>query len=874
MKQLHFVLSIVVLLFFTNIIYGQNFPVVVQAESGTPGSDFRIVDTLGARAVTIKTNFINTLNPGNNNRVITFQVTFPDSGTYDLYARILVGKNTWDDDSYFYASGFGTKNPSSDDDWIRANGLAVLGYTISLDVVGGSGTAANGIWKWVNMSKYMGDSPPVSFRVEQGSLSQTFQIGGRENGLYIDKLVFGRTGLYFTVYNLNRGEPGSELPPGETPLGPPIAAGQSKFLGCAWDYEQAPYFAGYWNQLTPGNAGKWGSVEYTRDVMNWTVLDSAYSVTRKYHMPIKEHTLIWGAQQPPWIGGLDSAAQRQEIEEWFSVLANRYDTIEYIDVVNEPIHNAPNGMIPWGSTTPNVDYADALGGAGLTGWDWVITAFRLARQYFPDSKLILNEYSVINNTSTTQNYIEIINLLKAENLIDGIGEQAHAFTTNGVSTATLKNNLDLLAATGIPIYLTEVDIDGQTDLAQLQEIRRVFPLFWEHPAVEGITFWGFRYPVWRQQQGANLITNDDIERPAITWLKAYVNDTLTLTQSIEVSAAGDTDSIYTGGMLQMSAVVLPVNTTIPNVTWSVTPSGIATIDSYGLLSPTAAGKVTVKATAWDGSGVTGTLDITVSNILTESVTVSSSGNQDSIFVGETLQMMAAIMPENTTNPAVRWTVTPPGFAQISSDGLLTAIASGKATVKATAKDGSEVSDSMDITILNRLIQSITVSAADNKDTISIGDSLRMNAVVLPENATHPYYTWSLTPDGLAEIDTSGLLIAIAKGKVTVIATAKDESGVTGTLDITIIEKATITLDNLDYEKILVYPNPSVNGNFTIRGIEKIQQIELLDLAGIKLFGFRKYNESSINIHVNISPGIYILRLFDREQALHKKIVIN
>ncbi len=383
--------------------------------------------------------------------------------------------------------------------------------------------------------KYTGDSPPITFRVEQGSLSQTFQIGARENGLYIDKFVFGRSGLYFTVYNLNRGEAGSILPPGETPLGPPIAAGKSKFLGCAWNYDQAPYFAGYWNQLSPENAGKWGSVEYIRDIMNWTVMDSAYRVSRKYHMPIKVHTLIWGAQQPPWIGALDSTSQRQEIEEWFSALANRYDTIEYIDVVNEPIHNAPNGMIPWGTTIPNVNYAKALGGAGTTGWDWVITAFRLARQYFPESKLILNEYSVINSSTTTQTYIEIINLLKAENLIDGIGEQAHAFTTYGVSVATLKNNLDLLAATGLPIYLTELDIDGLTDLAQLQEYQRIFPTFWEHPAIKGITFWGFRYGLWRQEQGANLITNDDIERPAMTWLKAYVNDTLTLTQSIEIS---------------------------------------------------------------------------------------------------------------------------------------------------------------------------------------------------------------------------------------------------------------------------------------------------------------------------------------------------
>ena len=88
----------------------------------------------------------------------------------------------------------------------------------------------------------------------------------------------------------------------------------------------------------------------------------------------------------------------------------------------------------------------------------------------------MNEYNVINYTSTTQQYIGIINLLKAENLIDGIGEQAHAFTTYGVDTTLLKTNLNSLAATGIPIYITEMDIDGTSDLSQLQEYRRVFPI--------------------------------------------------------------------------------------------------------------------------------------------------------------------------------------------------------------------------------------------------------------------------------------------------------------------------------------------------------------------------------------------------------------
>lgn len=392
----------------------------------------------------------------------------------------------------------------------------------------------------------------------------------------------------------------------------PIADGLSKFLGCAYSSPQSNGFANYWNQVTPENGGKWGSVESTRGVMKWSDLDASYNVAKKYGFLFKEHTLIWGAQQPSWIGGLDTASQHQEIEQWFSLLAARYKDIDYIDVVNEPLHNAPNGMLPWGASTPNVNYAKALGGAGATGWDWIITSFRMARKYFPNSKLLINEYSVINSTSETNKYIEIIKLLQADSLIDGIGEQAHAFTTKGTSTSTMKANLDKLGATGLPIYLTEMDVDGLDDLTQLKEMQRIFPLFWKHPSVKGITFWGFRYGLWRTSEGAYLIDQSGRERAALKWLKAYVNDSITMADSIALSIDNDTiTTIKKGATVNMVADVFPANTTISNVNWSVTPSSLATIDSSGKLTATASGKITVTALAWDGSGTKGTMEINI-----------------------------------------------------------------------------------------------------------------------------------------------------------------------------------------------------------------------------------------------------------------------
>lgn len=435
---------------------------------------------------------------------------------------------------------------------------------------------------------------------------------------------------------------------GQTSPVKPIADGLTKFLGCAWSSNQNLNFQNYWNQVTPENGGKWGSVERTRGVMNWSDMDAAYNLAQKYGYQFKQHTLIWGAQQPSWIANLDTASQRQEIEQWFSLLANRYKNIDQIDVVNEPLHNAPNGMLPWGSTTKNVDYAKALGGAGKTGWDWVIKSFRMARKYFPNAKLILNEYSVINSSTTTQNYIKIVKLLQSENLIDGIGEQAHAFTTAGVSATTLKTNLDALGATGLPIYLTEMDIDGATDLAQLKEMQRVFPVFWKHPSVQGITMWGFRYGLWRTEQGAYLVNQNGTERPALKWLRAYVTNTLVNTQSITVSASdGSTAISAKGASLNMVAQFLPENTTIQNVSWSVSPSNLASIDAAGKLIALADGNVTVTATAWDGSGIKGTASITITN-------------QSTSLTGKTLAGSIAVFP----NPAINGSFTIRGIENI------------------------------------------------------------------------------------------------------------------------------------------------------------------------------------------------------------------
>jgi endo-1,4-beta-xylanase len=288
-----------------------------------------------------------------------------------------------------------------------------------------------------------------------------------------------------------------------------IAVGKSKFVGNIINGSPPSNFSTYWNQVTPENAGKWGSVEPSRDVMNWSQLDTIYNYAQQRGYKFKMHTLVWGSQFPSWITSLSQADQRAEIEEWFRLVAQRYPNIWAVDVVNEPVK------------TP-LPFKAALGGDGATGYDWVVTSYRLARQYFPNALLLINEYGTENDPNARNQYLNIVNILRNNGLIDGIGVQAHYFNLDFMSASQMTTALNAYAATGLPVYISELDITGGgSDSGQLQKYQELFPVIWNHPGVKGITLWGYIVgQTWRS--GTGLVNSNGTERPAMTWLKNFV----------------------------------------------------------------------------------------------------------------------------------------------------------------------------------------------------------------------------------------------------------------------------------------------------------------------------------------------------------------
>lgn len=151
------------------------------------------------------------------------------------------------------------------------------------------------------------------------------------------------------------------------------------------------------------------------------------------------------------------------------------------------------------------------------------------------------------------------------------------------------------------------------------------------------------------------------------------------------------DSFY-----HMEAEVYPPDATNKNVMWSSKNTEVASVDENGTLHPVGAGMTEITATTDDG-GFTSKCFVTVVNkvIEVDSISIQNKGSAK-LGVGESMNMIVTISPQNAKNKAVTWTSSDENVATISNTGRLKAIAEGKTII--TAKSANGKTDSMELTV--------------------------------------------------------------------------------------------------------------------------------------------------------------------------------
>ena len=270
-----------------------------------------------------------------------------------------------------------------------------------------------------------------------------------------------------------------------------------------------PNYWTLWNQITCENESKWSSVEGTRGSFNWGGADRAFNYAQQHDFTYKFHALVWGAQYPNWLESLSAQERFSAMTNWYNHAKEKYNTLPMIDVVNEAVgtHQQGNPMMK-----------ETLGGGGKTGFDWLIKAFEMAYERWPDAILIYNDYNSIR--WDIDNYITLVQTLRdAGAPIDAYGNQSHDVSDISASelSSALKKQQDALK---MPMFITELDIDKADDAQQKAQYQKVLPLMWEAPYCAGVTLWGYVLgATWVDNSG---LYRNGAERPAMTWIKEYM----------------------------------------------------------------------------------------------------------------------------------------------------------------------------------------------------------------------------------------------------------------------------------------------------------------------------------------------------------------
>lgn len=329
-----------------------------------------------------------------------------------------------------------------------------------------------------------------------------------------------------------------------------LAQCKGKYFGNIIGNSVPDDFGDLWNQVTPENGTKWGIVEATKGVYDWTEADISYNWAKENNAIFKFHTLVWGSQMPEWVETATVEELTESVENYMIAAAEHFNPmggLDMIDVLNEPANPVlPDYMKDALTAGYRAEPANAYDINNPYGW--AIWPYQLARKYFPNSILLTNEYNIEGNwNGMREPYIEIINAIKnarnitdgQRNLIDGVGLQAHGL--ENVSALAFQICLDeVWEGTGLPLHISEFDqLADPNELKQLQVYSDVISLAWEHPGVAGITLWGYvQGTTWRSGNGLEgpwgtgtgiqyaptYIPNPSGDRPALAWLRNYMAD--------------------------------------------------------------------------------------------------------------------------------------------------------------------------------------------------------------------------------------------------------------------------------------------------------------------------------------------------------------
>lgn len=202
----------------------------------------------------------------------------------------------------------------------------------------------------------------------------------------------------------------------------------------------------------------------------------------------KLHCLNYDAFTPDWIKDASVHEMKAALTERFRVISKRYaDKIPSLEVTNETLQSSHKS-------------------AFFMEDDLLEWSYTEADKFFPNNRLIINDYNIWDPTSHNRNYyyMQIERLLRnGISHLDTIGMQFHCFFPEEAEASRayqrfnprrLRELFDLFSKFGKNLQITEMTIPARSEKEEDEDLQaelttELYKLFFSYPSMDAIIYW-------------------------------------------------------------------------------------------------------------------------------------------------------------------------------------------------------------------------------------------------------------------------------------------------------------------------------------------------------------------------------------------------
>lgn len=271
------------------------------------------------------------------------------------------------------------------------------------------------------------------------------------------------------------------------------------------------------NAVTPENAMKWDAIRPTRERFDFADADAIVDFATANDMLVRGHTLIWHGQNPDWLkkGAFSDEELRAILREHIMTVVGRYrGRVAVWDVVNEAIDEDEPSLLRKSLWLRRL------------GPDYLAMAFRWAHEADPQARLFYNDTGGEGLGKQSDAIYQVLQKLVENGVpVHGVGLQMHVGMHDVPNLGDVTANMTRLAALGLEIHITEMDVQiqkgtgvAQYDYASQSVIyQTVTTACLRMSACKALVVWGLTdslswIPMWTKHADSPLLFDGDYNR--------------------------------------------------------------------------------------------------------------------------------------------------------------------------------------------------------------------------------------------------------------------------------------------------------------------------------------------------------------------------